>query len=155
MHGPQSELRCSDSLGAPSRIGGGAGQAKLAVAPVALLGLKAQSLRQQKEGNSTLHPANLWKAQIVVNLSNRELTTEEISVLFKGGNFAITPKNLPAEDTIANIESSIRGPAVVAAEEICRETSRILQHAKPSKSNFTNKESSAIKSLNADENKWV
>ncbi|GJQ65587.1 hypothetical protein Trydic_g7685 [Trypoxylus dichotomus] len=68
------------------------------------------------------------------------------------GNFAITPKNLPVEDIIANVESSIRGLTVDAAEEIRRDTSRILQHAKPSKSNFTNKERSAIKSLNTDKN---
>ncbi|GJQ85552.1 hypothetical protein Trydic_g10851 [Trypoxylus dichotomus] len=58
---------------------------------------------------------------------DRERTTEEISVLSKG-------------------------LTMDAAEEIRRETSRILQHAKPPKSNFSNKERSAIKSLNADKN---
>ncbi|GJQ78415.1 hypothetical protein Trydic_g22237 [Trypoxylus dichotomus] len=62
---------------------------------------------------------------------------------------AITPKNLPVENPIVNVESSIRGLTVDAAEEIRRETSRILQHAKAPKNSFTNKERSAIKT-NAD-----
>ncbi|GJQ82601.1 putative Rab GTPase-activating protein 1-like [Trypoxylus dichotomus] len=69
----------------------------------------------------------------VIRLHNL-MPTEEISVLAKGGNFAITPKNLSVEDIIANVDSSIRG---------LTETSRILQYAKPPKSNFTNKKRSA------------
>ncbi|KAJ4437924.1 hypothetical protein ANN_13863 [Periplaneta americana] len=74
-----------------------------------------------------------------------------MAVLAKGGNFAVTPRVLPFEDIIANVESGIRGVSMDKAEEIRRETARILQRAQPSKSNLTRDESRAIKSLNEKE----
>ncbi|XP_048521352.1 uncharacterized protein LOC125504057, partial [Dendroctonus ponderosae] len=40
--------------------------------------------------------------KIVVNLTSKELTADEQSVLAKGGNFAIVPSRLPVEDIISN-----------------------------------------------------
>ncbi|XP_054715271.1 uncharacterized protein LOC129224748 [Uloborus diversus] len=53
-------------------------------------------------------------------------------------------------DIIANIESSLRQLPQAEAEEIRREASRILHKAKPPRSNVSNAERKAIKSLNED-----
>ena len=88
----------------------------------------------------------------VINLTERKLTEEETSVLSKGGNFAVTPRKMPTEDIIAQVESGIRNLPVVAAEEIRVEVGRILKKSKPPCSNLTYMEKQAIKSLNADKN---
>ncbi|KAJ4438156.1 hypothetical protein ANN_14095 [Periplaneta americana] len=84
----------------------------------------------------------------VVNLLEVQLSPEEIAVLAKGGNYAITLHHPPIEDIISNIEAGIRGLPNDETEEIRRETARILQHAKPTKTNLTGKERQALRSLN-------
>ena len=95
-------------------------------------------------------PATPDMSRTVINLTERELTSEETSVLSKGGNFSITPDKVPVEDIIANVESGIRALPRDVAEEIRIETFRILRNAKTPKSNITTKEKKAIKNLNAD-----
>ncbi|XP_049792346.1 uncharacterized protein LOC126199468 [Schistocerca nitens] len=86
----------------------------------------------------------------VVNLTERQLTEEEVSVLQKGGNFAIIPRTIPMEDIIANTEAAIRTLPCERAEEIRTETARILRRAKPPACNLKKEEVQAIKNLNAD-----
>ena len=47
--------------------------------------------------------------RMVVNLSNRQLTPHETSVLAKGEKFAVTPKTVPVEEIVASVEAGIRG----------------------------------------------
>jgi len=72
------------------------------------------------------------------------------NVLSKGGNFAIVPAKLPVGEIIANVESGIRSLPIQTAEHIREKTSRILQRAKPPKSNLTFGERTALKTLNQD-----
>ena len=44
------------------------------------------------------------------NLTNCVLTQDQVLVLAKGANFAITPNTIPKED-ITNIEAAIRFPS--------------------------------------------
>ena len=88
----------------------------------------------------------------VINLTGQKLTKEETSVLSKGGNFAVTPRKIPTEDIIAQVEAGIRNLSAVVAEEIRGEVGRILKKSKPPYSNLTYQEKQVIKSLNADKN---
>ena len=89
---------------------------------------------------------------MVINLSDKKLSTEEQNVLAKGGNYAVTPKEIPKEQIIANIETAIRSLPEEQAVTIRTETSCILRKAKPPKRNLTNKKFKALKDLNTDEN---
>lgn len=89
-------------------------------------------------------------ARTVMNLSDRQLTKEEIAVLGKGGNFAVAPKTLSVEDIITKIESVIRELETDVTEGIRREASRILQRARLINSNFTAREAMALRQLNND-----
>ena len=80
------------------------------------------------------------------------MSQEEVSVLAKGGNFAITPKEIPKEEIIANLESALRFLPEEKAQELRTETARILKKAKPPKSNLKPREFKAIRELNKDEN---
>ncbi|KAK9874835.1 hypothetical protein WA026_005651 [Henosepilachna vigintioctopunctata] len=83
----------------------------------------------------------------VVNISSHQLSDHEESILAKGGNFAVTPRNVPVEEIIANIEAGIRNLPQDSAEEIRRDCSKILQHARPPKSNIPYTERRALKDL--------
>jgi len=85
----------------------------------------------------------------------RTLSKATVEVLFrtplsKGRNFAIVPAKLPVEEIIANVESGIRSLPIPTVEHITAETSRILQRAKPPKSNLTFGERTALKAPNQD-----
>ena len=87
-----------------------------------------------------------------INLTEQKLTEEETSVLSKEGNFAVTPRKIPTEDIIAQVEAGFTNLTAVASEEIRGEVGRILKKFKPPYSNLTYKEKQAIKSLNGDKN---
>lgn len=88
---------------------------------------------------------------MVVNLSERELTTDEKSALVKGGNYAVTPKQIRTEDTMSNIETAIRALPEEAVDTIRMETSRILRIANIPKHNLYRGELKALKDLKSDE----
>ena len=62
-----------------------------------------------------------------MNLSNRQLTPHETSVLAKGETFAVTPKTVPVEEIVASVEAGIRGLPRDQADEIRLEASRALR----------------------------
>nr|CAI5840725.1 unnamed protein product [Callosobruchus analis] len=82
----------------------------------------------------------------VVNISKRNLSEDEICVLAKGGKLAITPKQIPTEDIIANLEAAIR--FLPEAQEIRTESAKIIKKAKPPKSNLKPKELKALRDIN-------
>ena len=108
---------------------------------------KFQRLTKNSRSSQTLDTQ-----RTVINVSNRNLSQEEVSVLAKGGNFAITPKEIPKEEIIANLESALRFLPEEKAQELRTETARILKKAKPPKSNLKPREFKAIRELNKDEN---
>ena len=91
-------------------------------------------------------------SRTVVNLTKYELTQDQISVLSKGRNFAITPNKIPVEDIISSVEASIRSLPESESEEIRTEVSRILRKAKPPRPNIKLSEKRAIKELNTNNN---
>ena len=60
----------------------------------------------------------------------------EISHPYSPKAGAIAPKEVPAEDIIANLESAIRTLPEEKGQEIRTETARILQKVKPPKNNL-------------------
>ncbi|GJQ81290.1 hypothetical protein Trydic_g9530 [Trypoxylus dichotomus] len=90
------------------------------------------------------------KPKVVVNLSSRPLSDNEELVLAKGLNYAISPKGIPKEGIIAEVESSIRSLLSVIANQIRFETTKCLVSAKPPRSNLTREETKTLKNLQSD-----
>ena len=85
------------------------------------------------------------------NLSKRELTRDEISVLSKGEGFAVTPKEIPIEDFIVATEQVCRGISSKGQQQAIRgEIHRILENEKPPVSNLSKKERIAMQTLKND-----
>ena len=109
--------------------------------------------RQKKKFEKLSPPKTEFdSSQTVVNLTKYQLTKNQISVLAKGGNFAVTPNSVPLEDIISSIEAAITSLPDSVAEEIRTESSRILKKAKSPKCNISYSEKKAIKELNAMNN---
>ena len=87
----------------------------------------------------------------VINLSNRELSDAEHSILNKGLNYAITEKRVPHLEFIAPIERVTANLPKIEAEELKWKVHRTLLKATPPKPNITNEERSALKSLKNDD----
>nr|CAI5839289.1 unnamed protein product [Callosobruchus analis] len=83
----------------------------------------------------------------VVNISERNLSEDEISVLAKGGNFVIAPKQIPTE-TSSQTWNQLYD--FYKAQEIRIESARIIKKAKPSQSNMKPKELQALRDINKD-----
>jgi hypothetical protein len=89
--------------------------------------------------------------KVVVNLTNRVLDPATMAILSKGLNYAQTTSlksNL--KDVISGVERAIRHLSTETAEEIRRETSRILRHSKPQKKNTSKMEREALLTLRKD-----
>ncbi|KAK5649506.1 hypothetical protein RI129_000535 [Pyrocoelia pectoralis] len=108
---------------------------------------KFERLFQRSEFNKK---PSLDVNRIVINLSSKPLSKNALNALAKGKNFAVTPKILPVEDIISNIEAGIRFLPVDTIEEIRYESVRILRNAKPIKSNLTFSQRHALKELKDD-----
>ena len=81
------------------------------------------------------------------NLTNRVLTKDELSLLRKGGGFAVSPKEIPYVEYITATESACRnlakGEAICLRAEIIEE----LKKAKVPPSNLTTNEWRALNNL--------
>nr|XP_060622650.1 uncharacterized protein LOC132769734 [Anolis sagrei ordinatus] len=89
-------------------------------------------------------------SRTIINLTDRQLSEDQVSILAKGGNFAVTATRIPVENIIANVESAIYRLPEEEAEEVRAEAARILKKAKLPSSNITRKERQAIRDLNSD-----
>ncbi|XP_072048674.1 uncharacterized protein [Amphiura filiformis] len=117
--------------------------------------LKALRNRSEKENieNSTKKvnkSGTVSKDKWVVNLSSKQLTSDEVSVLEKGLNFAAD--NLPINDVIVATESACKDLPDKTAAELRARVVNIVKTAKPPASNITRGERSAINNLRKDEN---
>ena len=96
------------------------------------------------------------KKRWVVNISGRRLQSNEISLLRKGLNFAITPHIVPTKDILASVEAAICHLPREGQDAIRAEVYGALKHAKPPKQrNLTNEERRALKELKTDENNVI
>lgn len=83
----------------------------------------------------------------VVNMSSRNFSPEVMSVLEKGFNYALAPKRIPTEEIISEVEAGIRLLPGDVAEDIRRESARVLRTAKPPKSNISREEKAALQEV--------
>ena len=94
-----------------------------------------------------------YKLRWVKNLSDKELSKDQLSVLSKGLNFSVTPTKKPVTEVITATETAIREAEIPPseAEEIRVKVSNILCNSKLPPSNITKKKWEAIKDLNSDD----
>ncbi|GJQ80596.1 hypothetical protein Trydic_g19999 [Trypoxylus dichotomus] len=78
--------------------------------------VKKQTAKFQRNDNTKQY--NLNPSRTVVNLTDKILPPEAISILEKGGNFAVTPKSIPKEEIIANVEAAIRRPPTTEGDAV-------------------------------------
>lgn len=92
------------------------------------------------------------KRRWVVNISERELEENEISLLRKGLNFLITPRHIPTKEILASIESAIHHLPHERQDIIRSEVHSVLRQGKPPKErNLTRAEQEALRELKTDE----
>ena len=94
------------------------------------------------------------KSKWVINLSDKELTTDETSVLRKGLNFAVTPSKVPTDEYVIAIESACRilGPDTKEAETLRADCVRIIKNAPNPRPNLPRNERMALDNLAKDNN---
>ena len=88
----------------------------------------------------------------MVNLSSRQLSDPEESVLNKGLNYAVSPQAVPVEEFVVETEVVCDRLDAKDKEEIQSKVTAILRHASPPSSNITRNERQAIKDLKKDIN---
>ena len=98
----------------------------------------------KKEVTDTDIDTNRW----VVNLSDRQISDDERSILSKGLNFAITPTAFPVEEIIAGTE--VVAKYMTATDELRGEVVRTIKRAKLPKSNISKGERVALQTLKKD-----
>ena len=104
----------------------------------------------QKFSEGTLPKRN--EGKWITNLSDRQLTKDEISVLEKGLNFARVPKEIPREEIIANVEASLRecqeSPETI--EYVRSSVANAIKKAVPPRQNLSTAEREAVRTLKKD-----
>ena len=98
------------------------------------------------QGSSKEEPNPKW----VINLSNKPLTPAQRSVLAKGPNFAVTPRQPPNLEYITAIEAACTKLSQQDAEELRADINRVLRSSHPPKPNLTKNEMSALRELKKD-----
>ena len=91
----------------------------------------------------------------VINLSNKELTPGQKSVLAKGPNYAITPKHLPKIDYITAIETISTKLKEQDTMELRAEVNSILRKGIAPKSNLTKQERIGLAELKKDQDRII
>ena len=79
------------------------------------------------QGSSNEEPNPKW----VINLSNNPLTPAQRSVLAKGPNFAVTPRQPPNLEYITAIEAACTKLSQQDAEELKADINRVLRSSHP------------------------
>jgi hypothetical protein len=105
-------------------------------------------LKEQTNAKSSVVDKNRW----VMNVSSKELSDTEVSVLKKGLNFAITPKKMPIKEVITSTETAcyyLRNPEI--AQSLRGEVVKVLKSVKMPKSNCTREEIAAINTIKRDD----
>ena len=103
------------------------------------------------QGSSKEEPNPKW----VINLSNKPLTPAQRSVLAKGPNFAVTPRQPPNLEYITAIEAACTKLSQQDAEELRADINRVLRSSHPPKPNLTKNQMSALRELKKDRDRIV
>ncbi|XP_057292500.1 uncharacterized protein LOC130621201 [Hydractinia symbiolongicarpus] len=90
------------------------------------------------------------KSKWIVNLSNRQLTTEETNLLSKGMNFCMTPASIPKKEIVAKVEEAIKDLPKEEADTVRAKVSLTLQKSKTPKDNLQKSERLSLKNLKKD-----
>ena len=98
------------------------------------------------QGSSNEEPNPKW----VINLSNKPLTPAQRSVLAKGPNFAVTPRQPPNLEYITAIEAACTKLSQQDAEELMADINRVLRSSHPPKPNLTKVQNAALRELKRD-----
>ncbi len=108
------------------------------------LNWRSRENNQSSQGN---------KEKWVKNISDRPLSSDEVSVLAKGINFSATPKKLPVVEIISATESAIKhsGLKQAEAEELRHKVCSNLVNSKLPRPNLTPGEDKALKTLAKEE----
>ena len=105
-----------------------------------------QKSQTKKEVTDTDIDTNRW----VMNLSDKQISDDEWSILSKGLNFAITPTTLPVEEVIAGTEIVAKYMTETAAEELRGEVVCTIKWTKLPKFYISKGERIAIQTLKQD-----
>ena len=101
---------------------------------------------RSNQGSSNEEPNPKW----VINLSNGPLTPAQRSVLAKGPNFAVTPRQPPNLEYITAIEATCTKLSQQDAEELRADVNRVLRSSHPPKPNLTKAQNIALRELKRD-----
>ena len=82
---------------------------------------------RSNQGSSNEEPKPKW----VINLSKKPLTPAQRSVLAKGPNFAVTPRQPPNLEYITAIEAACTKLSQQDAEELRADVNRVLRSSHP------------------------
>ena len=88
----------------------------------------------------------------VKNLSSHALSPSEVAVLSKGHNFAVTPRSIPTEEIISQIETAIFHLPPEASNDIRQRAVNILRKAQPPSQNISREERLALRNLRQNNN---
>ncbi|MGL4482192.1 MAG: hypothetical protein ACRCTW_06660, partial [Lactococcus garvieae] len=112
------------------------------------------SKRQKRKFERLLQNLHRYKiypkmndSKVVINLSSRQLTKAESTLLQKGLNFNISRKPLKPEEVIPKIEPALEKLTDNNANKARLRIANILQHQRPSNCNLNPVELTALKSL--------
>ena len=106
---------------------------------------------RHSQGSSKEEPNPKW----VINLSNKPLTPAQRSVLAKGPNFVVTPRQPPNLEYITAIEAACTMLSQQDAEELRANINRVLRSSHPPKPNLTKAQMSALRELKKDRDRIV
>ena len=106
---------------------------------------------RSNQGSSNEEPNPKW----VINLSNKPLTPAQRSVLAKGPNFAVTPRQPPNLEYITAIEAACTKLSQQDAEELRADVNRVLRSSHPPKPNLTKAQNIALRELKRDRDRIV
>ena len=106
---------------------------------------------RHSQGSSKEEPIPKW----VINLSNKPLTPAQRSVLAKGPNFAVTPRQPPNLEYITAIEAACTKLSQQDAEELRANINRVLRSSHHPKPNLTKAQMSALRELKKDRDRII
>ena len=106
---------------------------------------------RSSQGSSNEEPNPKW----VINLSNKPLTPAQRSVLAKGPNFVVTPRQPPNLEYITAIEAACTKLSQQDAEELRADVNRVLRSSHPPKPNLTKAQNIALRELKRDRDRIV
>ena len=95
-------------------------------------------------------PMLLFKEGLLTLMSNKPLTPVQRSVLAKGPNFAVTPRQPPNLEYITAIEAACTKLSQQDAGELRADVNRVLRSSHPPKPNLTKAQNIALRELKRD-----